>query len=144
MQIRCAIYTRKSCEEGLEQKFNSLDAQRIAGESYVASQQLKGWIAIDKKYDDGGFSGGNLERPRLKDLFKDIGARKIDLVVVYKMDRLSRSLLDFARVVDFLKKHKVAFVSVTESFNTTDPVGELMLNIVMSFAQYERELASMR
>ncbi len=112
-QIRCAIYTRKSCEEGLEQKFNSLDAQRIAGESYVSSQQLKGWIAIEKKYDDGGYSGGNLERPGLKELFKDIEAGKIDLVVVYKIDRLSRSLLDFAKIVDFFDKHKVTFVSVT-------------------------------
>lgn len=143
-QIRCAVYTRKSTEEGLNQAFNSLDAQRIAGESYIASQQLRGWTAIEKKYDDGGYSGGNLERPGLRELFQDIERRKIDLVVVYKMDRLSRSLLDFAHVVDFLKKHGVAFVSVTESFNTADPVGELMLNIIMSFAQYERELASMR
>ncbi|WP_254229421.1 recombinase family protein [Wolbachia pipientis] len=143
-QIRCAIYTRKSCEEGLEQKFNSLDAQRIAGESYVSSQQLKGWVAIEKKYDDGGYSGGNLERPGLKELFKDIEAGKIDLVVVYKIDRLSRSLLDFAKIVDFFDKHKVTFVSVTESFNTADSVGRLMLNIILSFAQYERELASER
>ncbi|APR98549.1 recombinase family protein [Wolbachia endosymbiont of Folsomia candida] len=143
-QIRCAVYTRKSCEDGLNQEFNSLDAQRVSGESYIKSQQLKGWVAIEKKYDDGGFSGGNLERPGLKELFKDIERRRIDLVVVYKMDRLSRSLLDFAKVVDLLKKHEVAFVSVTESFNTADPVGELMLNIIMSFAQYERELASMR
>ncbi|WP_410542505.1 recombinase family protein [Wolbachia endosymbiont of Tetranychus urticae] len=143
-QIRCAIYTRKSCEEGLEQKFNSLDAQRIAGESYVSSQQLKGWVAIEKKYDDGGYSGGNLERPGLKELFQDIEAGKIDLVVVYKIDRLSRSLLDFAKIVDFFDKHKVTFVSVTESFNTADSVGRLMLNIILSFAQYERELASER
>jgi site-specific DNA recombinase len=143
-QIRCAVYTRKSCEDGLNQEFNSLDAQRFAGESYIKSQQLKGWVKVDKEYDDGGFSGGNLERPGLKKLFKDIEAEKIDLVIVYRIDRLSRSLLDFAKVVDFFDKHKVTFVSVTESFNTADSVGRLMLNIILSFAQYERELAGER
>ncbi|MDN5248223.1 MAG: recombinase family protein [Wolbachia endosymbiont of Tyrophagus putrescentiae] len=143
-QIRCAIYTRKSCEEGLNQAFNSLDAQRIAGESYIASRRLEGWKVIEKKYDDGGYSGGNLERPGLRELLEDIERGKIDLVIVYKIDRLSRSLLDFAKIADFFEKRGVTFVSVTESFNTADSVGRLMLNIILSFAQYERELASER
>lgn len=143
-QIRCAIYTRKSCEDGLNQEFNSLNAQRISGESYIKSQELKGWKAIEKKYEDGGYSGGDLERPALKELFKEIEVGKIDLVIVYRIDRLSRSLLDFAKIVDFFDKHKVTFVSVTESFNTEDSVGRLMLNIILSFAQYERELAGER
>ncbi|XGA08607.1 MAG: recombinase family protein [Wolbachia endosymbiont of Xenopsylla cheopis] len=143
-EIKCAIYTRKSCEEGLEQAFNSLDAQRLAGESYVTSQQHEGWILVDKKYDDGGYSGGTLERPALQELFKDIENAKIDCIVVYKIDRLSRSLLDFAKIVDLFDKHKVTFVSVTQSFNTANSMGRLMLNIVLSFAQYERELTGER
>ncbi|WP_339045268.1 recombinase family protein [Candidatus Mesenet endosymbiont of Agriotes lineatus] len=143
-EIKCAIYTRKSCEEGLEQAFNSLDAQRLAGESYIQSQQHEGWILVDKKYDDGGYSGGTLERPALQELFKDIENSKIDCVVVYKIDRLSRSLLDFAKIVDLFDKHKVTFVSVTQSFNTANSMGRLMLNIVLSFAQYERELTGER
>ncbi|WP_339048090.1 recombinase family protein [Candidatus Mesenet endosymbiont of Phosphuga atrata] len=143
-QVKCAIYTRKSCEEGLEQAFNSLDAQRLAGESYIQSQQHEGWIVVDKRYDDGGYSGGTLERPALQELFKDIENAKIDCVVVYKIDRLSRSLLDFAKIVDLFDKHKVTFVSVTQSFNTANSMGRLMLNIVLSFAQYERELTGER
>ena len=116
--IRCAVYTRKSTEEGLDSDFNSLDAQREAGEAYVASQRNEGWVLLPDRYDDGGFSGGSLERPALQRLLKDIEAGKIDCVVVYKVDRLSRSLLDFSKLVELFDRHKVSFVSVTQHFNT--------------------------
>lgn len=141
---RCAIYTRKSHEEGLEQEFNSLDAQRLSAENYIKSQQHEGWQILPKYYDDGGFSGGTLERPALKELFEDIAAGLIDCVIVYKIDRLSRSLLDFAKIVDLFDRHNVAFVSVTQSFNTASSMGRLMLNVLLSFAQYERELTGER
>ncbi len=142
--IRCAIYTRKSCEDGLEQEFNSLDAQRLAGENYIASQVHENWRLISKRYDDGGFSGGNMNRPALKELFEDIEAGKIDMVVVYKIDRLSRSLFDFSKIVELFDKYGVSFVSVTQSFNTSNSSGKLMLNILLSFAQFERELSGER
>ncbi|APR98674.1 recombinase family protein [Wolbachia endosymbiont of Folsomia candida] len=143
-EIRCGIYTRTSDDTEAVQEFTSLDAQRMLGKNYIASQQPKGWVVVEKKYEDDGISGGHLKRDGLRDLFKDVEGGKIDIVVVYRMDRLSRSLLDFAKIADFLKKHEVTFVSVTESFDTSTPVGVLILNIIMSFAQYERELASMR
>ena len=142
--VRCAVYTRKSCEEGLEQEFNSLDAQRLAGENYIASQIHENWRLISKHYDDGGFSGGNLDRPALKELFEDIKAGLIDMVVVYKIDRLSRSLFDFAKIIELFEKHNVSFVSVTQSFNASTSMGKLMLNILLSFAQFEREVTSER
>jgi DNA invertase Pin-like site-specific DNA recombinase len=142
--IRCAVYTRKSCEDGLEQEFNSLDAQRLAGENFVASQIHENWRLVSKHYDDGGFSGGNMNRPALKELFEDIKAGLIDMVVVYKIDRLSRSLFDFSKIVELFDKYNVSFVSVTQSFNTSISSGKLMLNILLSFAQYERELSSER
>jgi len=143
-KTRCAIYTRKSREEGLEQEFNSLHAQRAAAENYIASQAHEGWVCSSKCYDDGGFSGGSIERPALEDLFEDIKQRKIGVIVVYKIDRLTRSLLDFSKIVDFLNKYDVAFVSVTEHFNSATSTGRLMLNMLLSFAQYERELTSER
>ncbi len=143
-QKRCAIYTRKSTDEGLEQDFNSLDAQRMAAENYIASQKHEGWICLPERYDDGGFSGGNLERPALKKLLEDVEKGKIDIIVVYKVDRLSRSLLDFSRIIEILDKHKASFVSVTQHFNTTDSMGRLTLNILLSFAQFEREIISER
>lgn len=142
--IRCAIYTRKSSEEGLAQEFNSLDAQREAAEAYIASQKAEGWLALPDRYDDGGYTGGNMERPALKTLLSDIQAGKIDCIVVYKVDRLSRSLMDFARIVETLEKHKVSFVSVTQHFNTTHSMGRLTLNILLSFAQFEREIIGER
>ena len=142
--IRCAIYTRKSTEEGLEQEFNSLDAQREAGELFVRSQQHEGWTLNPDRYDDGGFTGGNMERPALKRLVADIDAGRVDCVVVYKVDRLSRSLLDFARIMETFDRHKVSFVSVTQQFNTTHSMGRLTLNILLSFAQFEREIISER
>lgn len=142
--IRCAIYTRKSVSEGLDMDFNSLDAQREAGESYIQSQKHEGWIAIDKKYDDGGFTGGNMERPALRALFDDIKAGLVDMVIVYKVDRLSRSLIDFVKIIELFEKHKVSFVSVTQHFNTKDSMGRLTLNILLSFAQFEREIISER
>ncbi|HRQ72508.1 MAG TPA: recombinase family protein, partial [Phycisphaerales bacterium] len=141
---RCAIYTRKSSEEGLKQEFNSLDAQREAAEAYIASQKNEGWTALPDRYDDGGFSGGNVERPGLKSLMADIEAGKIDCVVVYKVDRLSRSLMDFARLMEVFDRHKVSFVSVTQHFNTTHSMGRLTLNILLSFAQFEREVIGER
>jgi site-specific DNA recombinase len=143
-RIRCAIYTRKSTEEGLEQAFNSLDAQREAGEAYIASQKSEGWTCIPDHYDDGGFTGGNMDRPALKRLLADIEAGRVDCIVVYKVDRLSRSLLDFARIIGVFDKHKVSFVSVTQQFNTTTSMGRLTLNILLSFAQFEREIISER
>ena len=141
---RCAIYTRKSTEEGLEQEFNSLDAQREAAEAYIQSQKHLGWSLVSTRYDDGGFSGGNLDRPALQQLLQDIEARRVDCVVVYKVDRLSRSLLDFARLMDRFDQSSVSFVSVTQQFNTTASLGRLTLNILLSFAQFEREIISER
>jgi len=141
---RCAIYTRKSTEEGLDQEFNSLDAQREAAEAYILSQRGEGLIALPERYDDGGFSGGNLERPALQRLLADIRASAVDCVVVYKVDRLSRSLIDFARIIEVLDKCRVSFVSVTQQFNTTNSLGRLTLNILLSFAQFEREIIGER
>lgn len=141
---RCAIYTRKSTEEGLEQEFNSLDAQREAGEAYVKSQASEGWECLPDRYDDGGFSGGNMERPALQRLLADVEAGKIDCIVVYKVDRLSRSLLDFAKMVETFDRHAVSFVSVTQLINTSTSMGRLMLNVLLSFAQFEREIISER
>src|SRR5262245_58161970 len=143
-QVRCGIYTRKSTEEGLEQEFNSLDAQREAGEAFIASQRAEGWTCLPDRYDDPGYSGGNTDRPALKRLLADIESGKVDCVVVYKVDRLSRSLLDFSRLMETFYKHKVAFVSVTQQFNTATSMGRLILNVLLSFAQFERELISER
>jgi site-specific DNA recombinase len=142
--VRCAIYTRKSTEEGLEQEFNSLDAQRESGEAYIKSQAHEGWICLPDCYDDGGFTGGNMDRPSLHRLLADIEADKVDCVVVYKVDRLSRSLLDFARMMEAFEKHQVSFVSVTQQFNTATSMGRLVLNVLLSFAQFEREIISER
>jgi site-specific DNA recombinase len=142
--VRCAIYTRKSTEEGLEQEFNSLDAQRESGENYIKAQVNEGWECLPDRYDDGGFSGGNMDRPALKRLLADIEAGKIDSVVVYKVDRLSRSLLDFAKMVETFDRHQVSFVSVTQLINTSTSMGRLMLNVLLSFAQFEREIVSER
>jgi site-specific DNA recombinase len=142
--IRCAIYTRKSHEEGLDQDFNSLDAQRSAAEAYVQSQVHEGWKLLPTRYDDGGFSGGNMDRPALNALIEDIRARKIDCVVVYKVDRLSRSLLDFSKLISLFDECQVSFVSVTQQFNTTTSMGRLTLNILLSFAQFEREIIGER
>lgn len=141
---RCAIYTRKSTEEGLEQAFNSLDAQREACAAYVMSQAHEGWTLIPELYDDGGWSGGNLERPGLKQLLADVAAGKVDIIVVYKVDRLTRSLSDFARIVDTLDNAGASFVSVTQAFNTTNSMGRLTLNVLLSFAQFEREVTGER
>lgn len=143
-RLRCAIYTRKSSEEGLEQDFNSLHAQREACEAYVKSQAGEGWSALSTGYDDGGVSGGTMEREGLKSLLADIAAGKIDVVVVYKVDRLTRALNDFARIVEAFDKHGVSFVSVTQAFNTTTSMGRLTLNVLLSFAQFEREVTSER
>ncbi|MBX3368738.1 MAG: recombinase family protein [Phycisphaeraceae bacterium] len=143
-RVRCAIYTRKSSEEGLDQEFNSLDAQREAGEAYIASQKNEGWLCLADRYDDGGFSGGSMERPALERLLQDVEAGKLDCVVVYKVDRLSRSLLDFARIMEAFDRKGVSFVSVTQQFNTTSSMGRLTLNILLSFAQFEREIIGER
>ena len=143
-KLRCAVYTRKSSEEGLEQEFNSLDAQREACEAYIASQKPEGWVLVSDRYDDGGISGATLERPALKRLIADIEARRIDVVVVYKIDRLSRALMDFAKLVEVFDRNNVTFVSVTQSFNTTTSMGRLTLNILLSFAQFEREVIGER
>ena len=142
--VRCAVYTRKSTEEGLEQEFNSLDAQREAGEAYVRSQAGLGWALLPERYDDGGFTGGNMDRPALQRLKADIQAGKVDCVIVYKVDRLSRSLLDFARLMETFEQHQVAFVSVTQLFNTASSMGRLILNVLLSFAQFEREIIAER
>ena len=142
--IRCAIYTRKSTEEGLEQEFNSLDAQRDAGEAYIASQRHAGWTPITEHYDDGGFSGGSMHRPALQRLLADITAGKIDCVLVHRVDRLSRSLLDFAKMMEIFDKYQVAFVSITQQFNSATSMGRLVLNVLLSFAQFEREIISER
>lgn len=139
-KVRCAIYTRKSCEEGLEQDFNSRDAQREACEAFIKSQKHEGWSLIEKQYNDGGFSGGTMERPAFKELLKDIENDKIDIVVVYKVDRLTRSLMDFSKIIDVFDRHKTSFVSITQQFNTTTSIGRLTLNILLSFAQFEREV----
>jgi site-specific DNA recombinase len=141
---RCAIYTRKSSEEGLEQEFNSLAAQHEACEAFIRSQRNEGWVLTKTRYDDGGFSGGNLERPALQHLIADIRAGRIDIVVVYKVDRLTRSLADFARLVELFDAQGVSFVSVTQQFNTTSSMGRLTLNVLLSFAQFEREVTGER
>mgnify|MGYP001236403516 CR=1 FL=1 len=143
-RLRCAIYTRKSSEEGLDMEFNSLDAQRESCEAYVASQRAEGWACMRERYDDGGFSGGTLDRPGLKTLIEDIEAGLVDVIVVYKIDRLSRSLMDFAKLVEVFDRHGVTFVSVTQAFNTTTSMGRLTLNILLSFAQFEREVTGER
>ena len=143
-QLKCAVYTRKSSENGLEKVFNSLDAQRESAEAYIKSQQHEGWVLIKAPYDDGGFSGGNTSRPALKKLLDDIEAGLINVVVVYKVDRLTRSLPDFAKLVELFDKHGVSFVSVTQQFNTTTSMGRLTLNVLLSFAQFEREVAGER
>jgi len=143
-RVRCAIYTRKSSEEGLDQEFNSLDAQRESGEACIASQKNEGWVCLPDRYDDGGFSGGSMERPALGRLLKDIETGRIDCVVVYKVDRLSRSLLDFARIMEAFDQKGVSFVSVTQQFNTTSSMGRLTLNVLLSFAQFEREIIGER
>jgi DNA invertase Pin-like site-specific DNA recombinase len=143
-KVRCAVYTRKSSEEGLEQEFNSLDAQREACEAYIASQKAMGWLLVPDRYDDGGVSGGTLDRPALKRLLTDIEAGRVDVVVVYKIDRLSRALMDFAKLVEAFDRNNVTFVSVTQSFNTTTSMGRLTLNILLSFAQFEREVIGER
>ncbi|HMN97546.1 MAG TPA: recombinase family protein [Phycisphaerales bacterium] len=143
-RIRCAIYTRKSSDEGLDQEFNSLDAQRESAEAFIASQKAEGWTCVPDRYDDGGFSGGSMERPALDRLLRDIEAGKVDCVVVYKVDRLSRSLMDFARIMEAFDRKGVSFVSVTQQFNTTSSMGRLTLNILLSFAQFEREIIGER
>jgi site-specific DNA recombinase len=143
-RIRCAIYTRKSTEEGLEQEYNSLDAQRDAGEAYIRSQHHEGWVCLPDRYDDGGFTGANMDRPGLRRLLEDIDNGRVDCVVVYKVDRLSRSLLDFARIMEAFEKRNIAFVSVTQAFNTGSSMGRLILNVLLSFAQFEREMISER
>jgi DNA invertase Pin-like site-specific DNA recombinase len=143
-RLRCAIYARKSSEEGLEQSFNSLDAQREACAAYIESQRHEGWKVFDAHYDDGGYSGGTMDRPGLQQLLADIGARKVDVVVVYKVDRLTRSLADFAKIVELFDAHGVSFVSVTQQFNTTSSMGRLTLNVLLSFAQFEREVTGER
>ncbi len=142
--IRCALYTRKSTSEGLDQAFNTLDAQREAAEAYVASQKHAGWTILPQRYDDGGYSGGSIDRPALKKLLEDVEAGSIDCVVVYKVDRLSRSLLDFARMMKLFEDRGVHFVSVTQHFNTAESMGRLTLNILLSFAQFEREIIGER
>lgn len=142
--VRCAIYTRKSTEEGLEQAFNTLDAQREAGEAFVSAQRHEGWVVLPQKYDDGGYTGANMDRPALKRLLADIESGVANCVVVYKVDRLTRSLLDFARIMEVLDKYGATFVSVTQQFNTTSSLGRLTLNILLSFAQFEREMISER
>jgi DNA invertase Pin-like site-specific DNA recombinase len=143
-KLRCAVYTRKSSEEGLEMEFNSLDAQREGCEAYIKSQRAEGWILVRDRYDDGGVSGGTLERPALKRLLADIETGNIDIILVYKIDRLSRSMLDFLKLVEIFERHGVTFVSITQSFNTTSSMGRLTLNVLLSFAQFEREVISER
>ena len=142
--FRCAIYTRKSTEHNLDLEFNSLDAQREACEAYIKSQAHEGWRLIPDHYDDGGLSGASLDRPALQSLLADVGAGRINIVVVYKVDRLTRSLADFAKLVELLDQHAVSFVSVTQSFNTTSSMGRLTLNVLLSFAQFEREVIGER
>ena len=143
-RVRCAIYTRKSSEEGLEQEFNSLHAQREACEAFINSQRHEGWVCLHAGYDDGGFSGATMDRPALQQLLADITAGRVDIVVVYKIDRLTRSLADFAKIVEILDAKGVSFVSVTQQFNTTTSMGRLTLNVLLSFAQFEREVIGER
>jgi DNA invertase Pin-like site-specific DNA recombinase len=143
-RFRCAVYTRKSTDEGLDQEYNSIDAQRDAGHAYIASQRTEGWIPVENDYDDPAYSGGNMDRPAMKRLLKDIQEGKIDVVVVYKIDRLTRSLTDFSRMIEVFEHHNTSFVSVTQQFNTTNSMGRLMLNILLSFAQFEREVTGER
>src|SRR5918993_969794 len=143
-RLRCAIYTRVSTDHGLEQEFNSLDAQREAAEAYIKSQAHEGWRLVPARYADGGFSGGSMDRPALQQLLSDIRARMVDVVVVYKVDRLTRSLADFAKLVELFDAHGVSFVSVTQAFNTTTSMGRLTLNVLLSFAQFEREVTGER
>ena len=143
-RVRCAIYTRKSSEEGLEQEFNSLLAQREACEAFIYSQRHEGWVCLPACYDDGGFSGATMDRPALERLLTDITARRVDIVVVYKIDRLTRSLADFAKIVEILDARTASFVSVTQQFNTTTSMGRLTLNVLLSFAQFEREVIGER
>src|SRR5512136_2925556 len=143
-KVRCAIYTRVSTEAGLDQDFNSLDAQYDAAQAYIRSQAHAGWTLVRTRYDDGGFSGGSTDRPALQHLLTDVKARKINVIVVYKVDRLTRSLADFAKLVELFDAHKVSFVSVTQSFNTTTSMGRLTLNVLLSFAQFEREVTGER
>ncbi|PJB69623.1 MAG: hypothetical protein CO093_10110 [Alphaproteobacteria bacterium CG_4_9_14_3_um_filter_47_13] len=142
--LRCAVYTRKSTEEGLDMEYNTLDAQREAGEKYIEAMRHEGWRIMPEQYDDGGYSGGNMDRPGLQKLMADIEAGRVDVVVVYKIDRLSRSLADFAKMVEIFDKHDTSFVSVTQHFNTKDSMGRLTLNILLSFAQFEREVTGER
>src|SRR5437588_11742914 len=142
--VRCAVYTRKSTEEGLEQEFNSLDARRESGQAYIASQQHEGWVCLPDRYDDGGFTGGNTDRPALKRLLTDIADGKVDCVVIYKIDRLSRSLLDFSKMMDIFDQQRVALVSVTQQFNSATSMGRLVLNVLLSFAHVEREIIAER
>ena len=142
--VRCAVYARKSSEEGLEQSFNSLEAQREACVAYIQSQKHEGWVAAKEHYDDGGFSGGTMDRPALQKLLGDIVAKKVDTVVVYKVDRLTRALNDFSKIIEIFDSHGVSFVSVTQQFNTTTSMGRLTLNVLLSFAQFEREVTGER
>src|SRR5213593_3180853 len=142
--VRCAIYTRVSTDHGLDQEFNSLDAQYDAASAYIKSQAHAGWTLIRSRYDDGGYSGGSTDRPALQQLLADIRARRIDVVMVYKVDRLTRSLADFAKLVELFDAHGVSFVSVTQQFNTTTSMGRLTLNVLLSFAQFEREVTGER
>ena len=143
-RYRCAVYTRKSTDEGLDQEYNSIDAQRDAGQAYIASQRAEGWVAVADDYDDPAYSGGTMERPALKRLLADIERGRVDIVVVYKIDRLTRSLADFSKMVEVFERYGVSFVSVTQQFNTTTSMGRLMLNILLSFAQFEREVTGER
>ena len=143
-KLRCAVYTRKSTEEGLEQEFNSLDAQHEACAAYIASQASLGWKLVQNRYDDGGISGGTMERPALQELLADIRQGQVDVVVVYKIDRLTRSLADFSKIVEVFDAQNVSFVSVTQQFNTTTSMGRLTLNVLLSFAQFEREVTAER
>lgn len=143
-RLRCAVYTRVSTDEGLAQAYTSIDAQRDAGEAYIVSRRSEGWVQVSDYYDDGGFSGGSLERPALQRLIADMKAGKVDVVVAYKLDRLSRSLFDFAELVKLFEAHNVTFVSVTQHFNTTDAMGRMLLNILLTFAQFEQELTAER
>ncbi len=143
-KLRCAVYTRKSTDDGLEQEYNSLDAQFDACSAYILSQRHEGWTLIPDRYDDGGFSGGNMDRPGLARLLADVAAGKVDVIVLYKIDRLTRSLSDFAKIVEILDKAGASFVSVTQAFNTTTSMGRLMLNVLLSFAQFEREVTGER
>src|SRR5215468_163561 len=143
-RVRCAIYTRVSTDQGLDQDFNSLDAQYEAASAYIKSQAHAGWTLLQSRYDDGGYSGGSTDRPNLQQLLADVRSRKVDVIVVYKVDRLTRSLADFAKLIELFNAHDVSFVSVTQQFNTTTSMGRLTLNVLLSFAQFEREVTSER